>query len=176
MMKTLVAIIIALGASLGAFAKKGQEYDLFVLQGRVYEIDLLGGEDKPASEVQVVIYQNKDIYVAFYTAKNGDYEFQLPLGFEYEVWFGGSAFVNKKVYIDSRTLKPGKSETEIVLDMGLFRPRDNFTFEILQEPYVKFSWDKEFGQFTPDMEYTEERARELEKIFRKIRKSGSSRS
>ncbi len=155
-----------------AQAKKDQATDLFVVQGRIFEIDILSEEDMPASEVQVVIYQDKDIYVAFYTRKNGDYEFQLPLGHEYEIWFGGSTFVNKKVYVDSRNVKSGKGQHEIALDMGLFRPMDNYTFELLDKPIVQFVWDTEFEQFLPDLEYTEGVYRELEKIFRKIRKSG----
>lgn len=155
-----------------AQAKKGQGTDLFVIQGRIFELDIVSDEDKPASEVQVVIYQDKDIYVAFYTQKNGDYEFQLPLGHEYEIWFGGSTFVNKKVYVDSRDVKPAKVQHEIVLDMGLFRPMDNYTFELLDKPIVQFAWDDEFGQFLPDLDYTDDLSRELEKIFRKIRKSG----
>jgi hypothetical protein len=155
-----------------AQAKKDQATDLFVVQGRIFEIDILSEEDMPASEVQVVIYQDKDIYVAFYTRKNGDYEFQLPLGHEYEIWFGGSTFVNKKVYVDSRNVKPGKGQHEIALDMGLFRPMDNYTFELLDKPIVQFVWDTEFEQFLPDLEYTDGVYRELEKIFRKIRKSG----
>jgi hypothetical protein len=155
-----------------AQAKKDQGADLFVIQGRVFEIDIASGEDKPASEVQVVIYQDKDIYVAFYTQKNGDYEFQLPLGHEYEIWFGGSTFVNKKVYVDARNVKPAKGQHEIALDMGLFRPMDNYTFDLLDKPFVRFAWDTEYGQFLPDLEYTEGLSKELEKIFRKVRKSG----
>jgi len=155
-----------------AQAKKDQGTDSFIIQGRVFEVDIVSGEDKPASEVQMVIYQDKDIYVAFYTQKNGDYEFQLPLGHEYEIWFGGSAFVNKKVYVDSRNVNPVKGQHEISLDMRLFRPMENYTFDVLDRPFVKFAWDSEYGQFLADLEYTEGLSKELEKIFRKVRKSG----
>jgi hypothetical protein len=156
--------------------QKEKNYDLFILTGKVVEADIFSSAQKPASEVQVVIYQNREIYVAFYTMKNGDYEFHLPFGFEYEVWFGGSAFVNKKVYVDARGIKPGRGESEIILDIGLFRPMDNYSFEVLNEPYVKFAWDPDYKQFAPQMDYTDQKAKELEKILKKIRKSANARS
>ena len=68
----------------------------FHISGVIYHYDLVKGDELPAAHTQIVIYQNKELYVAFFGGADGLYSFYLPIGFEYEVWFGGSAFANKK--------------------------------------------------------------------------------
>lgn len=174
-MKHILSIVCIATLAMNAYAKKGQETDMFVLQGRILELDIFAGTDKPAPNCQILIYQDKDIYVAFRAEVGGDYEFYLPLGFEYEIVVGGSEYVNKKVYVDARGIKPGKAQYEVLLDVGVFRPVDQFTFDSLKEPVTRFTYDSEYRQFVPDLVYTEARAKELEKTLKKVRKSAGSR-
>jgi hypothetical protein len=175
-MKHVLIILFSLAVCSPANARKGPAENLFRLHGKLLELDIVKGANQPAADLQVIVYQNREIYAAFKSSADGSYEFYLPLGFEYEVSVGGTSHINKKIYIDSRGVKAVKSPHEIVLDIGVFRPVDQYSFELLKEPFVKVSWDEEYNQFAPDLDYTDSRARELEKVFRKIRKSSGSRS
>lgn len=144
--------------------------DTFVLKGKVQEIDMFDDITKEAPEVHVVVYQEKEIFVAFFTQKDGSYEFHLPYGYQYEIWYGGSAFVNKKVSVDTKKLAPGKQEMPLNMDIALFRPVDGYEFELLNEPYVNVTFDETTKTLVPDLEFTEIKADELSKLFRKIKK------
>jgi hypothetical protein len=156
--------------SSSVFAKTKVEEDIFLLHGKVFEMDIREGGDISASKVQVVVYQDNEIYVAFYTNVAGQFEFKLPVGHNYELWFGGSAYVNKKVTVDASSLKARKGGYDVEIDMGLFRPQEGFTFPMLDQPYVKVVWDAEYKQLVPDMAYTEGRKKELDKAIKKLKK------
>lgn len=144
--------------------------DTFVLKGKVHEVDMFEDTAKDAPEVHVIVYQEKEIFVAFFTQKDGTYEFHLPYGHQYEIWYGGGAFVNKKVAVDTKKLMPGKQEMPLNMDIGLFRPVDGYEFDLLNEPYVNVNFDETTKTLVPDLEFTEIKADELSKQFRKIKK------
>jgi hypothetical protein len=169
MRKYLLFLVAAICCS-SLTAKKTIEEDHFVLEGKIFDFNIQQTSDQPAKEVQIIIYQDREIYVAFYSSAEGTYEFRLPIGHEYDIWFGGTTYVNKKVYVDSRELRKRKGGYELQLDIALFRPLEGVEFPMLNDAYVKIGWDNDYKQFVPDMTYTESRAKELEKIFKKIRK------
>lgn len=167
-------LIFCLGVlSTAAWAKKKEPTEnLFLITGKVLEISLTGAEAKDCGNVQIVVYQDQEIFVAFYSDAKGGYEFNLPVGFTYEIWFGGSTYVNKKVSIDTRDLPKAKGGYEVELDMGLFRPYDKVDFVPLREPFVKVAYSDEYGTLAADMEYTALRSKELDKVVKKAKKSG----
>lgn len=171
-MKTLILLAMSLFA-FPALAKKEIQADRFVIQGQIFEIDIQNGAEKQASNVQIVIYQNREIYASFICGESGAYEFILPIGHEYEVWFGGEAFVNKKVYVDTREMPKKSSGYECNLDMGLFRPVLNVEFPCLVDHYVKVRFDREYKQLIPDYEYSEFKAKEVEKAMKKAKKTSA---
>jgi hypothetical protein len=165
---TLLSVLVF--CSNAQTTRKDLTGDYFHLTGKVYEIDMIAGSEKSAISTQIVVYQEKELFVAFYTEKNGLYEFYLPIGYEYEIWYGGSAFVNKKVIVDSKMVPKSKKPSKLDLDMGLFRPMEGYEFPILNEPYVKVYFDEELAAMVPDLDYVDDRSGQLEKQFRKIRK------
>lgn len=168
-MKTLAFFVLAL-CTTPLFAKKEVGNENFVIQGKIFEIDIMSEADKEACNVQVVIYQNHEIYASFYSNPTGSYEFIVPVGHEYEIWFGGTTFVNKKIYVDARSVPSRKSGYECNIDVGLFKPVENVEFPTLAEHWVKVRWDAEYNQLVPDYEYTDDRAMELNKQLKKARK------
>lgn len=144
--------------------------DYFLIEGKVYSLNLLDGVEDPATQTQVVIYQGKELYVAFYTDNAGLYSFYLPIGFTYEIWYGGSAFVNKKVWIDATQFPREKKPRKIPLDMGLFRPVEGIEFPVLNDAFVRIGYDPETDQIGPDMAYTEKKKVELDKAIKKAKK------
>lgn len=157
--------------SLPALAKKEVKADRFIIQGQIFEIDIVNETDKSAQNVQIVVYQDKEVYASFYSKDNGAYEFILPIGHEYELWFGGKEFVNKKVYVDTRSMPTKSSGYECNLDMGLFKPIQNVEFPCLVDHYVKVRFDTEYKQLIPDYEYSQFKAKEVEKAVRKAKKT-----
>lgn len=152
-------------------AKKGVDDDHFRIQGKVYDKPLAeAGSSIEAAFCQIIVYQNKELFVAFFSGKDGSYEFNLPIGFDYEVMFGGSAFVNQKVQIDTKSMKQRSGGYDLDLDIELFRVLDGYEFSLLNEPFVKIGWDAQTEQLVQDEAYTLDRRRELEKLLKKIRK------
>ncbi len=142
----------------------------FYINGIIYQYDILKGSEAPAPHAQVVVYQNNELYVAFFAGEDGSYSFFLPIGFEYDVTFGGSAFVNKKLKIDATQLPEEKTPREIGLDFTLFRSVDNVDFAVLKEPFVRMNYDPEADALRIDDAYTRTRQVELEKSLRKAKK------
>ena len=142
----------------------------FHISGVIYHYDLVKGDEVPAAHTQIVIYQNKELYVAFFGGADGLYSFYLPIGFEYEVWFGGSAFANKKLYIDATQLPEEKRPRDLTLDVSLFRAVEGVDFSILDEPFVRMAFDAESDQVRMDEEYTRKRKVELDKAIKKAKK------
>lgn len=169
-MKPLFYILLML-TSLSSFAKKEVRADRFIIQGQIFEIDIINETDKSAQNVQIIIYQDREVYASFYSRENGSYEFILPIGHEYEVWFGGKEFVNKKVYVDTRSMQSKSSGYECNLDMGLFRPIRDVEFTCLVDHFVKVRFDSEYKQLIPDYEYSQFKSKEVDKAIRKAKKT-----
>lgn len=173
---TLLFICIC---SLNLFSQKGKKDDItgdyFLMKGRVYELNMLEPAESRASNVQVVVYQEKELYVAFFTNESGEYSFYLPIGHNYEVWFGGAAFVNKKVVIEGIPFPKEKKPRTIPLDMGLFRPVDGYDFPMLNEPLAHIKYDPETDQIGPDLDAIAAKSLEIEKYFKKIKKEAGKK-
>lgn len=165
--------------SLNVLAQKEKKEELsgdyFLLKGKVYQIDMLEDTEDKASDVQVVVYQGKELYVAFFTSGTGAYSFYLPIGHTYEIWFGGSAYVNKKVSIDATQFPKDRKPRTTPLDIGLFRPIEGYDFPLLNDPFVKIKYDPELDQIGPDMDAIAVKSAELAKYFRKIKKESAKK-
>lgn len=173
------ALTLLFICSLNLFAQKEKKDDLngdyFLMKGRVYQVDMLEETEDKASNVQVVVYQEKELYVAFFTNESGAYSFYLPIGHNYEIWFGGAAYVNKKVSIDASQFPKEKKPRTTPLDIGLFRPIDGYDFPMLNEPIVHINYDPELDQIGPDLDAVEGKTAELEKYFKKIKKESGKK-
>jgi hypothetical protein len=165
---TLALSLLALCSSV--FAKDKNSNDHFKFEGKVFEHFVKTDEVMEAVNVQIMVYQDQELFVAFNTSGNGNFQFEFPLGHQYEIVFGGADFVNKKVDIDARTLKPRNGGYELNMDVRLFRPINGFDFAMLNDPFMKFDYDNEYGHFVPDEMYSAPRAKELDKLLKKAKK------
>jgi hypothetical protein len=171
MMRNLYTTILLSIICLVSYAQKENHEGYFLLKGNTLEIDMFEQVDKGPISTQVVVYQDKDIYVAFFTDKSGAYEFYLPIGHQYEIWFGGGLYVSKKVAVDTNGVPTKKKRpSELKLDMALFQAVDGYDFPMLKDAYVKVAYDEEYQALTPDLDYTEAISVDLDKLFRKIKK------
>ncbi len=142
----------------------------FVIQGKITQIDWLSGEEKPAANCQVVVYEAKDIYVVFFADEQGHYEFELPFGKEYTVWFGGSSFVNQLVSIYTHVPEKIWRHQEYDLNLQLFQPVDEEDFDILNEPYKILEYTGEGRLIFERPDYGEKKAKELEAVKRRVQR------
>ncbi|HEY8404067.1 MAG TPA: hypothetical protein VIK71_05605 [Flavobacteriales bacterium] len=152
-------------------AKKYPDADHFILKGNVYEIDHINETEGKAKDTQVVVFQDDEIYVAFNTSANGGtYEFYLPINYNYNIYYGGDAYVNKIVNIDARQFPSEKKPRIVKLNVGLFKPIEGYSFEMMKSPFVKVKYNPETDVIEPDFEYTEAKTDQVVKYFKKIKK------
>lgn len=169
----LCALLAVSVPSFGQFRKISKTTSLenhYLISGVLYNYDIASGKEIPAANVQVVIYQNRELYVAFFAEADGKYSFYLPVGFEYDVSFGGAAFVNKKVHVDATQFPEERKPREVLLDLSLFYHVDGADFSVLEQPFVNIVYDPEADLIRPDEAYTTKRKAELEKALKKARK------
>jgi hypothetical protein len=166
----LFASVLSADAQFRKITKAPSTENHFLISGVIYHYDIVKGSEMPAAHTQIVVYQNKELYVAFFGGADGTYSFYLPVGFEYEVWFGGSAFANKKLSIDATQLPEEKKPREVSLDVSLFRAVEGVDFTILDEPYMRMAYDPESDNMRIDEEYTRKRKVELDKTLKKAKK------
>lgn len=160
-------------SSFGQFRKINKTTSLenhFLISGVLYNYDIASDKETPAANVQIVIYQNQELYVAFFGGADGAYSFYLPVGFDYDISFGGSAFVNKKVHVDATQFPEERKPREVLLDLSLFYHVDGADFSVLEQPFVNIVYDPEADLIRPDEAYTAKRKTELDKALKKARK------
>lgn len=173
-MKTILISILLLllfRFDASAYNRKACDENHFLVYGNVYEYDPFLKGEKLVSFVQIVVYQDNEIFVAFYTDKNGMYQFNLPIGHEYELWYGGSKFVNKICRVNANDCPVRKTGNDLDMDVGLFKHIDGCDFTMLNEPFILVTFDKEMNRLVPDLDFIDDRSRELDKVFRKARRA-----
>lgn len=160
----------AANAQMRKVAKSDNRGNYFFLNGVISDYDIASGKEHPAPFTQVVVYQNNELYVAFCGGEDGTYSFYLPLGYEYEVRFGGSAFVNKKFSIDATQIDEEAKPRSVQLSVSLFHPVVGADFSLLEEPYARMVYDPELDTVRTDEEYGRKRKTELERSLKKAKK------
>ena len=158
------------GAQFRKVSKTPSTENHFLINGVIYNYDILKDQEQPAAHVHIVIYQNKELYVAFFGGADGAYSFYLPVGYEYEVWFGGSAYVNKKLAVDATQMPEEKKPRSVVLDVSLFHAVEGVEFAALDEPYARIIYDPETDEVRTDDAYFKKRKLELDRVIKKAKK------
>ncbi|MEN9639346.1 MAG: hypothetical protein RLZZ262_1214 [Bacteroidota bacterium] len=173
MKKTFWTLCCILALTAAVAQKKDQLGGYFLLQGQLLHVDPYNQQESAAGSTEVIVYQGEEIYVVFDSKSTGKYEFYLPIGHLYTITYGGKQFVNKKVIVDATTSPREKKPRTMRLDIGLFTPVEGFTFTSLQQPFVKIAYNKEYDDFVPDFDHTEQMMRLLDKDLKAAKKSRS---
>lgn len=90
-------------AAAGLVGKKPIDTQHFLIHGNVYEIDPVQNAQYDANDTRVIVYKDGEIYVAFNTNDDGKYLFNLPIGENYTLEFGGDTYINKRITMDAST-------------------------------------------------------------------------
>lgn len=124
-----------------------------------------------APNTRCIVYKDDEIYVAFNSNEKGEYVFNLPIGNEYTLEFGGENYVNKRVILDVRGCLPKKRKEHIVeMDMALFRPVEGIDYADMEKPVVRWYYDKGEREIIPDFDVIDGMWRTVEKIYKKSEK------
>jgi hypothetical protein len=74
------------------------------------------------------------------------------------------------LFVDATQLPEEKRPRDVSMDVSLFRAVEGIDFSILDEPFVRMSYDAENDRMKMDDEYTRSRKTELDKQIRKAKK------
>jgi hypothetical protein len=144
----------------------------FLIHGSTVEQVYNSENVENAPQVQVIVHRDdEEYYCAFKTDERGEYEFNLPLGHRYEIVYGGSAFVNKKVVIDATQTPQAKKGHIVKMNMSLFKPMKDIDYSVLEKPLAEFKYDKSSKSLAPDLIQLEDMLYEIDKVYRKSEKA-----
>ncbi len=122
-----------------------------LLHGRLVEIQYGSEMHGIAPGVLAAVYRDGELFSAFRTDRKGDFVFNLPVGWEYVVSFGGDDFVNRSVKIDLKHLAPGECSKPVVFqEMSLFKPVVGIDYRDLEEGQIVWRFSPETAQIEQD--------------------------
>jgi len=167
-----IFLLVSAAAMMTSSALKPISNEYVLVHGNVKEIQLESDQTSDASSVRCVVYKDDEIYVAFKTDENGDYLFNLPVGENYEMVFGGDSYVNKRITLDVSELEAEKKGIAFKCDMRVFKsPGEVKQLAIFEKPVAIFSYNTGSRKVLPDLEYLDEHSFQVEKAMRKIAKA-----
>lgn len=166
MLKT-VGLALCVAAA-GLVGKKPIDTQHFLIHGNVYEIDPVQNAQHKANDTRVIVYKAGEIYVAFNTNDDGKYLFNLPVGENYTLEFGGDTYVNKRITIDATRLKEEKKGQAMKLNLGLFRWHPGVDYRFLDTPVTKFQYSMAEG-FRANQVHSQQMLRKTIKMLDAIR-------
>ncbi len=140
----------------------------FLIHGEVIEIDPIGMEERDAVGTQIIVYQEGEIYVAFNTDEKGKYTFNLPVGYNYEVVYGGEKYVNKTVKGDGNNIPKKRYGYDVELDMGVFSRYEGVDYEFLESPVALIPFDSTNGKMIFDEDHSKKQGKAMHKCMKKI--------
>lgn len=120
--------------------------------------------------VLVIVYKDGNQFDTFNSGSSGKYEFNLPLGFVYDVKFTKQDFLPKIIRIDTRNIpeedKAGGFEADIAGE--LFKAPEGFNVDILKEPMAVAKFDPETNSINFDFDYTAKRQKAIDAEFKRL--------
>lgn len=140
-----IGVALSVLAAGGMLKEKPIDNQHFLIHGQVFELDPLENREHDAANTRVIVYEKGEIYVAFKTAEDGKYLFNLPVGRQYTLEYGGDDYVNKVVTIDASKLGEQKKPEILEMDMGLFRHFEGVDYTFLDAPVAKFRYMRDEG-------------------------------
>lgn len=172
-MNHLLSLLILVLIPFASIAGKRNPKKHFEFTGQVLEVNLKNEKEKPVRNASVTVYQDGELYVFFETSGNGSFDFNLPIGHDYIIEFGGQKMVAKKVEIDARKCPKTMTAAKVDFDIVLFEDLGYDPIKCLEKPIAYYAYDAGFKTLIPNDDYTFEHAAQLKKELRKVRKNSN---
>ena len=164
---TIATLSIFASTSLDS-GTKPVDNEHFLIYGEIVEVDLIASKEVGGANIQVVIYQNEEIYVAFNADETGKYKFNLPINHNYRVVYGGNEYVNKEISINAHELPKKKYGYNVKLDLGMFKNFEGVDYSFLTQPVALISYDDELGELSSDEKYSKKQSKAMFKCMKQI--------
>ena len=115
------------------------------------------GTGKKLDGVQIQIFKNGTQFDVVDAGTSAKFDFELPLGYTYDVKFTRTGFGTKILRFDTRNIPPEDRANGFGLDliMELFTLEEGFNTDILKEPIGKANFDSQENNIAFDFAYTE---------------------
>jgi len=106
--------------------------------------------------VLVEVFQDGKAYDSFTTSGSAKFEFELPLGFVYDLKFNRDEYVSKKIQFNTKYIPEEDQEGgfKYDIDISLFKYEEGFDRSILDEPMGIAEFNAEQNAIQFDFEYT----------------------
>lgn len=158
----ITRIVFILSLLLGSLNVSAQDDYVVVFHGKVS----VYGSSVGLETVKVTLYDGGTKIEEQITAKNGRYEFEVPVGGNYKLKFSRSGWVSKHLTIDTRGIhEEDLSDFDFQIDMELFKEIPDLDVSILDQPIGKAKWDPGIGDIAWDMDYTADIQKQLQKLM-----------
>ena len=142
----------------------------FLIHGNIIELSPQDMRERDAANVQIIVYQDDEIYVAFDTDEKGDYKFNLPNGHMYEVQYGTRDFVPKKIHIDATGVETKKDGFSIKMNVALFKAVEHVDYAIMEDPVSTFNFIDTKKGFELDYNFAMRRMEDVEDLYKVMAK------
>jgi hypothetical protein len=120
--------------------------------------------------VQVIVFKNGAQEKVYDAGSSGKFDFNLPLGYSYDLKFSRADYVTKIMRVDTRNIPAEDRSTPFQVDMepSLFKYVEGFNTDILKEPMGKAAFDSQTNYITFDFAYTETMKKKIEDEFKRL--------
>jgi hypothetical protein len=172
-MKLYLSLVFVLLIPFASIAGKRNPKKHFEFSGQVLEMNLKSEKEKPVRNASITVYQDGELYVFFETTENGTFNFNLPIGHDYVIDFGGNKLVSKKIQIDASKCPKNMTATKIDFDVVLFEDLGYKPIKCLEKPIAFYAYDPGFKTLIPNDDYTYEHSLQLKKELRKVKRNSN---
>lgn len=137
-----------------------------VIYGLVKDLETL----KKMQGVTVIVLQNGNQFDAIQTSANGKYEFELPLGYQYDLKFTKPGFVSKTIRMNTQGIPDEDRHGGFQMDaaMTLFAMVEGFDTSITDEPIGRASFDQQKNSIEFDFGYTADRQKLIDNELKRL--------
>jgi hypothetical protein len=120
--------------------------------------------------VQVIVFKNGAQEKVFDAGNSGKFDFNLPLGYSYDLKFSRADYVTKILRVDTRNIPAEDRAGGFQLDMepSLFKYIEGFNTDILKDPMGKAAFDTQTSSITFDFDYTASMNKKIEDEFKRL--------
>jgi hypothetical protein len=125
---------------------------------------------KKLEGVLVQIMKDGAIFDSYDAGSSGKYDFNLAIGFAYDIKFSKADYLPKVIRVDTRNIPEEDVGMgfDIAVDGTLFQMIEGFNTDILRDPMAIAKYDKNGDGFAFDFGYTEKKQKEIDAEFKRL--------
>lgn len=118
----------------------------------------------------VQVMKDGSVFDSYDAGSSGKYDFELPLGFTYDIKFSKGDYLSKIIRIDTRNIPEEEMAGgfDMQVDGTLFPYREGFNTDLLKDPMARAFYDPSGDGLVFDFPYTEKKSEMIDKEFKRL--------